>query len=254
MANTKVFIEKIEKVRALLIKLNNGKLSMEELDALVLNSRDIYERSVILQFRAFEEKVFEQVPPVIETVLDEPIMQIEQPKPELETELFSAEEPSYDLSLFDEPEETPVEPETPEISSAPEIIQPIAEPENPIEETWIKDTSVAVESTPLPENNDAVTSMITALDRELAKHTAGHLMPKLDTLVGAFGLNERLQFINELFGGSSEDFTLAVADLDRAGVYTDALAQFAQIALARNWTSDNETVLDLLTKVKRRHA
>jgi hypothetical protein len=89
MANTKVFIEKIEKVRALLIKLNNGKLSMEELDALVLNSRDIYERSVILQFRAFEEKVFEQVPPVIETVLDEPIMQIEQPKPELETELFS---------------------------------------------------------------------------------------------------------------------------------------------------------------------
>jgi hypothetical protein len=80
-------------------------------------------------------------------------------------------------------------------------------------------------------------------------------MSKLDTLIGSFGLNERLQFINELFGGSSEAFSDAVKVLDARTGLDSAREKMAEFATSNNWgDADVETITDFVAKIKRRYA
>ena len=81
--------------------------------------------------------------------------------------------------------------------------------------------------------------------RDVESHIpSSFTMSKLDTLIGSFGLNERLQFINELFGGSSETFSDAVKVLDARTGMDSAREKIAEFAAANNWEdADNETNL-----------
>ena len=77
---------------------------------------------------------------------------------------------------------------------------------------------------------------------------------KINSLVGSFGINERLQFINELFDGSSEDFSNAIKVLDTQASSTNARTKLAEIAVSNNWESESDTVLEFMQKVIRRYA
>jgi hypothetical protein len=79
------------------------------------------------------------------------------------------------------------------------------------------------------------------------------IMP-LDTLVGSFTLNERLQFINELFEGSSDAFSTAVKKLDSQSNLISARAQVAEFAENNTWDLESEIVEDFLVKICRRYA
>ena len=46
--------------------LDIGKLSMEDLENLVVQTKELYERAIILRFKAYEEKVFGEIKEVIE--------------------------------------------------------------------------------------------------------------------------------------------------------------------------------------------
>ena len=85
--------------------------------------------------------------------------------------------------------------------------------------------------------------------------TDSFALSKLDTLIGSFGLNERLQFINELFEGSSEAFSEAVKMLDTRTGMDSAREKMAEFAQGNNWdNADPETVSDFVSKIKRRYA
>jgi hypothetical protein len=77
---------------------------------------------------------------------------------------------------------------------------------------------------------------------------------KLESLIGSFGLNERLQFINELFDGSSESFANAIKGLDQQANSENARAKVAEYAIENNWDVDSETVEEFMQKVVRRYA
>ncbi len=77
---------------------------------------------------------------------------------------------------------------------------------------------------------------------------------KLDSLIGSFGLNERLQFINELFDGSSESFANAIKGLDTQSNSENARKKVAEFAIENNWDVDSETVEEFMQKVVRRYA
>jgi hypothetical protein len=77
---------------------------------------------------------------------------------------------------------------------------------------------------------------------------------KLDSLIGSFGLNERLQFINELFDGSSESFANAIKGLDQQANSESARSKVAEFAIENNWDVDSETVEEFMQKVVRRYA
>lgn len=76
----------------------------------------------------------------------------------------------------------------------------------------------------------------------------------LETLVGSFTLNERLQFINELFEGSSDSFSTAVKKLDALDGLDSARTVVGEFASTNNWDLESEIVEDFLVKICRRYA
>lgn len=77
---------------------------------------------------------------------------------------------------------------------------------------------------------------------------------KIDSLIGSFGLNERLQYINELFDGSSENFSDAIKVLDNQSSVDSAKTKVAELALINNWDVESETIVEFMQKVLRRYA
>lgn len=77
---------------------------------------------------------------------------------------------------------------------------------------------------------------------------------KIDSLIGSFGLNERLQYINELFDGSSENFSDAIKILDNQTTIDSAKTKVAELALINNWDIESETIVEFMQKVVRRYA
>ncbi len=76
---------------------------------------------------------------------------------------------------------------------------------------------------------------------------------KLDSLEGSFGFNERLQYINELFDGSSQDFSVAVQNLDNQTSSQNAFLEVAKLGRSNNWDIQSETVEEFMQKIKRRY-
>ena len=76
----------------------------------------------------------------------------------------------------------------------------------------------------------------------------------LDSLIGAFTLNEKLQFINELFDGSSDDFSNNIKQLDQLASMDAARNMLAELAQTFNWDTESEIVEDFIFKICRRHA
>ena len=77
---------------------------------------------------------------------------------------------------------------------------------------------------------------------------------KIQSLIGSFGINERLQFINELFDGSSEDFSNAIKTLDQQISSENARTKVAEFAVSNNWDVESETVSEFMQKIIRRYA
>ncbi len=253
MSNLHSIETRLKAIQQLIGKLNQDSLSSDELEELVGYTRELYERSVILQYKAYEEKVFGQreiaapieveVSPVVEPIpADEPVA-------ETQDEAVNEEDtqPAFDFSLFDEPIADVID-ETP----APETEEHISITHSSTDDNGVHEERVVVEQVKVSMNEGDAASIAAQFACDMAE-ISGFSAP-LSSLVGAFGLNERLQFINELFRGSSEEFAEAIKELDSLGSADEARQAAARFALRNNWQLDSETVHDFLGKLKRRYA
>ncbi len=75
---------------------------------------------------------------------------------------------------------------------------------------------------------------------------------KLDTLIGAFGFNEKYQCIQELFNGSSEDFNQAIDVLDALSNFQEAEKQLEFYVHLNKWDLESEIVAEFVRKIERR--
>jgi hypothetical protein len=283
-------------------KMENGKLSLEELDSLVNHTKDLYERSIILRYKAMEEKVFgedivinsseEQVSEMYqseEDVEETPAIDEEEVNntsaEELE-ELHSEQkaEPNFGFNLFDYPEEVKEEAiEEQPFSFSPEIVSENLEEET---EPVNSDEEHVAEQTPADVNEDKeelsyfdktdvqeeevleedeigqpssfsyseLSPFIHKFDQVKNTASAQFGVAKIETLLGSFGLNERLQYINELFDGSSENFSNAVKILDNQSSLDASKTKVAELGIINQWEVDSETVEEFIQKVVRRYA
>jgi hypothetical protein len=76
----------------------------------------------------------------------------------------------------------------------------------------------------------------------------------LETLIGSFSLNEKLQFINELFDGSSDAFSTATKKLDASENMAQAREQLSEFSSTYSWDLESEIVEDFIFKICRRYA
>jgi hypothetical protein len=262
-------------------RLEEGNLQLEELNELVQLSQELLERYTILRYKAYEgnEISEEQGKNESEAVTESESQNVseengtwnmenqseseehgawnmeKQSENENESESESEEqraeneEPvAFDFSLFDDTAEEVQDTILEENAVEHVSISAVTEEDEGIVEQKI--TMEQVIQTPTADENKAFIKHFSNIEPGFFNQIG---MSRLDSLIGSFGLNERLQYINELFNGSSEAFSDAVKRLDNLGSYQDALIEASKFAHEYNWDLESETVEELVIKLKRRH-
>ncbi|PHR35571.1 MAG: hypothetical protein COA38_01585 [Fluviicola sp.] len=263
MDGLKNYREKIKNIERLVDKMENGELSIHELVELETLTRDLHERSIILKYKAFEEAgaqrqvtVAESIP-VIEVIEEDVVEEIEVAPQEREQD----QTPVLDFSMFDEPtiESDPIE----EIIEEKEEPKPIVEMKPEPVLVREPETRVEVKTEPIAkpvaeepmvvvkEKGSSFLDRLSILDNSISSQLAGR---KIETLSGAFGINERLHYINDLFDGSGEAFSDAIKSLDSQQNLDEASAKVEEMAFKNSWNPEEEVVLEFLAIIKRRYA
>lgn len=237
--------EIVQSIASNLEDLEAGNLSLEALEMHIDLVRELYERSIMLRYKAFEKSLGKEIESeeieITVPIIEQKIEEIAEP-----TAIEEEEVPEIEFSLFEENEEEIEE----EIFVPEPIIEQKIEP--------IIEASPIIESTPkeihepisLAEAGEFL-SKFQSVENELSKQIG---FSKLETLVGSFGLNERLQYINELFDGSSEVFSDAIKSLDVLPNINTAKSLTADLAIQNNWDVESDTVEEFIQKICRRYA
>ncbi len=252
-------------------KLESGTLSPEDMELLVEDAKELYERLIILRYKIYETNVLGVKEPVIsahlrQTEIETPIDlfgSIEEhsitPEPAFEVSFAKSddedlnEEPIHEASI---PAEDPIHDEEIE-EEEQEVEGPIQTIEDPIHEEEIEEEiEQEVEEPEAPtawEPQFSGDQPIWMAEMEANIRDNRSVFP-LESLIGAFTLNEKLQFINELFEGSSDDFSSHIKQLDQLASMDAARNMLAELALTFNWDTESEIVEDFIYKICRRHA
>jgi hypothetical protein len=252
-------------------KLESGTLSPEDMELLVEDAKELYERLIILRYKIYETNVLGVKEPVIsahlrQTEIETPIDlfgSIEEhsitPEPAFEVSFAKSddedlnEEPIHEASI---PAEDPIHEEEIE-EEEQEVEGPIQTIEDPIHEEEIEEEiEQEVEEPEAPtawEPQFSGDQPIWMAEMEANIRDNRSVFP-LESLIGAFTLNEKLQFINELFEGSSDDFSSHIKQLDQLASMDAARNMLAELALTFNWDTESEIVEDFIYKICRRHA
>lgn len=275
MSQMKTLIDSISKN---ISAIKGSNISIEELDFLVEQTNLLHERLVILRYKVYEQK--ESLDAPIETVVESTEINETSIPLESDSEDKSPEQKPFDFSLFEEEEEALLESEPEKTIEEHYSETTILDEENGIiEETTIKEhsatveegdsiiminkeetTTIAFSSTEEPKlGNDIVASdhPLIAQFRALEKNARiERAIVPVDSLIGSFSLTEKLQFINGLFGGSSEAFASATKQLNDQPNMAAAILALVNIAETNSWdfAISAETIDEFMAKLCRRYA
>ena len=270
--------------------LEEGSVNIDNLDFLITQSNLLNERLIILRYKVYEEKQIKEggaleahTKPAAATKEDDlnSTAIIEEPKNQL------PEQQPFDLSLFSEEEEEEEEEEV--VLIAHEDSKTIEEhysettiieqDQGIIEEMTIKEhTATIEEGDSIMVINKEETSTISYSSNSESISTNGSLAADhplilqfrlidknirseraiipIESLIGSFTLTEKLQFINTLFGGSSEVFGAATKKLNEQVNMASAILSLVEIAKTNNWNfiKSSEIIEEFVLKLCRRYA
>ena len=265
-------------------KLESGHLSPEDMELLVEDAKELYERMVILRYKIYETNVLGVKEAVISasirhTEIETPIDlfgSIDEPTPEpaFEVTFASGQSDELNAAVFNDELEDNLEEELEEAH----IEEEQEEEEEHIEEQEVEEEE-QIEEEQEERIEEKEEDRIDDEEEELIEHAApSNWEPEfsgdqpiwmaemeanirdnrsvfpLERLIGAFTLNEKLQFINELFDGSSDDFSSNVKQLDELASIDAARNMIAELADTYTWDTDSEIVEDFMYKICRRYA
>lgn len=260
-------------------KISKGNITLIELEETVASSRELYERLLIVRYKVYENSILaDKESEELEVVYKETEVKKEEetiPNENKDREIIFEEETNdiaedsiirFDLFA------------TPEIESEVEEDEVLSEVEKEIEQSTeeavlseieIKEEEIVEENLDSEEEientaNDSdetskgITEDASSLFPKLMKIeksiAQNYQVMTLETLIGSFTLNERLQFINELFDGSSDLFSSAIKRLDSLDNRDSARSVIAEYAAENNWDLDGEVVEDFMLKICSRYA
>lgn len=260
-------------------KISKGNITLIELEETVASSRELYERLLIVRYKVYENSILaDKESEELEVVDKETEVKKEEetiPDEKKDIELIFEEETNdiaedsiIRFDLFATPE---IESEVEEDEVLPEVEKEIEQSieEDVLPEIEIKEEELIEENLDSEEEIENTANDSAETSKEIAED-ASSLFPKLmkieksiaqnyqvmtlETLIGSFTLNERLQFINELFDGSSDLFSSAIKRLDALDNRDSARAVISEYAAENNWDLDGEVVEDFMLKICSRYA
>jgi hypothetical protein len=260
-------------------KISKGNITLIELEETLASSRELYERLLIVRYKVYENSILAVEESEELEVLDKEteVKKEEETIPEENKEneiIFEeetkdiAEDSIIRFDLFATPE---IESEVEEDEVLPEVEKEIEQSieEEVLPEIEIKEEELVEENLDSEEEIENTANDSAETSKEITED-ASSLFPKLmkieksiaqnyqvmtlETLIGSFTLNERLQFINELFDGSSDLFSSAIKRLDSLDNRDSARSVIAEYAAENNWDLDGEVVEDFMLKICSRYA
>lgn len=260
-------------------KISKGNITRIELEETVASSRELYERLLIVRYKVYENSILaDKESEELEVVYKETEVKKEEetiPNENKDREIIFEEETNdiaedsiIRFDLFATPE---IESEVEEDEVLPEIEKEIEQSieKDVLPEIEIKEEELVEENLDSEEEIENTANDSAETTKEIAED-ASSLFPKLlkieksiaqnyqvmtlETLIGSFTLNERLQFINELFDGSSDLFSSAIKRLDALDNRDSARSVIAEYAAENNWELDGEVVEDFMLKICSRYA
>ena len=260
-------------------KISKGNITLIELEETLASSRELYERLLIVRYKVYENSIL--------TDEESEELEVVDKKTEVKKEEETIPDENKDIEIIFEEETNDIAEDsiirfdlfaTPEIESEVEEDEVLPEVENEIEqsieedilpEIEIKEEELVEENLDSEEEIENTAYESAETSKEIAEDTSS-LFPKilkieksiaqnyqvmtLETLIGSFTLNERLQFINELFDGSSDLFSSAIKRLDALDNRDSARSVIAEYAAENNWDLDGEVVEDFMLKICSRYA
>lgn len=276
----------VEELNALVSKIKNGSASLGELEAFAAAAAQLNERAIVLRYKAYEAKVYGETP-VKQPEVEQPIANddevipmnsvmakhLEETTPHIEDtvafDLFSLDEEDEEEEVAETApiveefviDATPIAPVSEEVPMFEMNVQKESEPE--ISEEPVFEQSVhVIHETPVyaPGPEDALSNShqehpiykrLVTDDESLATRI---LSVRLESLKNAFGFNERLQIVQELFDGKNDAFNETIEILDAQPNKSHARSVVSGLAYQFNWETESETALDFIKKVERRYA
>lgn len=238
MATFESYKEIITELQQLSVGIESGQLNEADLQRFVDLSQKLYERSVILNFKAMESKVFEGKNKP-EIVAEEPIIET----PNIEPKKTSEEPKEAPSILFDFSTE---QEETKEDSTVEKVTEEVVEEEKSTTETIIEHSVTTI-------SNDEVQSFyqrFTKVHNDSLNDQFSNA--KIESLKNAFGLNDKMRIISELFNGDSDAFSTTISELDNLNSGETARKKLSEIAVSRQWDVEDELVEEFVKIIDRK--
>lgn len=235
--------------------LYDGQSKKDQLESMVENARDLYERLVVLRHKAYEQE------------LEVRAISFELEAPSMETNIAPMEEDNAghrQVSLMDIIEEMKTEETTEETNEETSFsfssfsadlaseVQEVEEEDNlevieldiPQE---IKDEVAREEATPIYSLNDLI-------GQQQQPNTVFAQLGKspIDDLKKAITLNQQFQFTRELFDGDTEQYLITISELNAldTGKVEDKVQDLIR---KRGWMVDSIAFIELRELIQRRH-
>jgi hypothetical protein len=229
-------------------KLESGQLSKTQLEDLTEHSRELYERLVVLRFKAYDQEVKpheEQAAPaeepVAETAVETPLAEIPAFRISLHTE-----EPVLPVQekKVEEPKEAEVDPrQVSLIDAIEEVSKSVEEPVSSLQETIAH-----AQRTAAPSLNERLSAQVA--QTESIGERMGHT--PISDLKKAITLNQRFQFSRELFKGNNQDYEMAIDKLNTSS-RDEAMKHLDSLRSRYTWNNEDAVTHDFVELVTRRH-
>lgn len=224
--------------------LASVKTQLEELENKIAEFEQYAETQDVVEDAPIEDVVDD----VVEEVVEEPVV---EPVVEVEDEVMDIElEPSDDLPFYDDLPVTESEVEL-ETEASDDI-----EPEPQVVEVPVAEEPV-VEVDDLPEVVTVITpeaaAPVPVIDAMIAKQAWRTDMPgsSVRDIRSAISLNDRILFINYLFGEDPMAFQEMLTQLNAMSSFDEAAAH--AVAAHPEWDLESDTVYRFMMALRRRH-
>jgi hypothetical protein len=210
-------------------RLKAGELSLEELEIVAEQSRELYERLVVLRYKAFDESVHGKQTEHTESIAAISMPTQEEIKPETTNQ----------VSLIDAIEEVTKSEEFTEV-------KPLFSMEST---TPVVNTLFDLAALPATPSVNEMLARTMVQQETVAQH---HTHTPIADLKIAITLNQRFQFSRELFKGNNQDYEVAI-DLLNTSTRDEALQYVRSLEEKYQWNEGSTVARDFRSLVERRH-
>ena len=213
--NYKKLEDLIKSLEKGLKKIKKGKVSADEMNLLLEDSRSLHERIAVLQYLSFKAPIDVEKPA---------ITKVNSKKQKQSSSEIAEEEEKNQINLLD-----------------------AIDQEEEKHESEIGELQFEIPITEKPSINDVFSNTESSLADKLGKKP-------IDNLMSSIGINEKFLFTDNLFNGSAEDFNEQVGLLNEQENLTKAMDYINEILINKyNWKTTSKHYKKFLDLIERRY-